>query len=102
MEVKKEITPEEREKCLELDLKNAELTVRESYSTLLLDEQLIREKERNRRPPEPIPLEMRERFFEIAKHTKDSDKARMALKMERDWGNASRGGRPPIGGALDD
>jgi hypothetical protein len=102
MEGKKELTPVDREKYLENALKNADLAVRDSYSTLLLDEQLIREQGRKRKPPEPVPLEMKEKFFDIAKHTKNSDKARMALKMERDWERASRGGRPPLGGAVDD
>jgi len=102
MDNRAELTPEALEEYFKSDLNKTPYGVRERYDTLLLDEQLKKAKERQGKPPGPIPLESRENFLRIAKVTMSIEDARRALKMERDWERASRGGRPPIGGAVDD
>ena len=102
MDNKAELTPKDQEEYFKLDLKNAPHDVQDRYYTLLLDEQVKRAKERKVKPSEPISLEIKENFLRIARVTNDDEEARKALKMENDWERASRGGRPPIGGAVDD
>lgn len=94
------LTPEERKKTFELELNNAPVDARVRYAQLVLDERL------KEAPSGTLSLELKERLLGIARANPDIETARKALKMaqkmERDWERASRGGRPPIGGAVDD
>lgn len=102
MEGKTELTPQDLEKYFKLDLNKASDDVQDRYHTLLLEEQLGKAKKNGGKLPKPAPLELKETILRIVKNTQDIETARKAFKMDRDWEKASRGGRPPIGGAQDD
>jgi hypothetical protein len=102
MESQSELTPQEQERDFELNLSIAPRDAQNRYYKLLLEEQLGKAKKHKGKPPEIAPLELRETILRIAKNTQDIETARKAFKMDRDWENASRGGRAPMGGAVDD
>lgn len=92
---------DERQKYFDYDLRNSSKQARETYSRILLDENLRLAKENGK--PVTIPIERREEFLVIAQsHTMED--ARKIVKMDHDWDAATdrETGRPPIGGAVND
>ncbi len=92
---------EERQKYFDYNLRNSPKQVRETYSRVLLDENLRLAKENGK--PVKIPLERREELLDIAQKHSFED-ARKIVKMDHDWDGATdkETGRPPIGGAPND
>ena len=100
MEDRFETSPIE-EKQFKLDLNNAPPEVQDRYHKLLLG---IRAENATKHPgpPKEISIDERENLLHKAKTASDYEEAKKLLQMERDWEAASKGGRPPIGGAIDD
>lgn len=98
MEVKTQIITDEKIFQAELNLASSES--REIYGKLLFQEHL-----RTKYPdgePRIVPLERKIELLEIAGRTHSIEEAEKALKMNDDWEDNSKDGRPPIGGAIDD
>ncbi|OGM08068.1 hypothetical protein A2W13_02775 [Candidatus Woesebacteria bacterium RBG_16_36_11] len=91
------------EKDFDLRLKSSPDDIQSMYFKLLARERVQRAKARRGRP-EPINLEEREGMLTRAKVLADiaSQYGVNPLKVEKDWENATKKGRPPIGGAKDD
>ncbi|HJX45674.1 MAG TPA: hypothetical protein VJ399_00695 [Patescibacteria group bacterium] len=91
------------EKDFDMRLGNLADDIQSMYYRLLARERVKRAKEKKGRP-EPVNLTEREGMLARAKVLASvaSQYGIDPLKVEKDWEKASKGGRPPIGGAKDD
>ncbi len=104
MEEQHDMTAEEMriaEKDFNLRLDKASEPIRNAYYDFLRDEQLRSAKE-NRGKLTTVSLETRSRLLFFATDGRDAKFVQKALKMRRDFEANTKGGRRPMGGAVDD
>jgi hypothetical protein len=86
----------------ELKLSEATTEVKDVYGRSVIGEIARLESRNGNKKSQSVDLETKEHILKLALSGRSVEDIQKALKMSRDYEDNSRGGRPPIGGAIDD